>query len=500
MALATAMLLAGCALTSPGPGAAPDVPAAWSATRPHGASTVDLTRWWSQFDDPLLAQLIDAAQQNNADLAQAAARIAQARANARAVDGALWPAVNASASGSRARTDVPAPTLRATTTAIGLDAAWEIDLFGATRRTGEAARTQADARLADWHDLRVTLAAEVGRTYAGLRACEMLVDVFAQDNTAQKRVDTLTAVKVGAGLESRANGALAAASRADASNRLVAQRAECDTLVKSLVALTALPEPTLRPQLAARSARLPLPAAFTVDALPVAVLAQRPDLAAAEREVRAASSEVGAARADRYPRLSLTGSITRVELRSDGATTRGNNTSFGPAVSLPLFDAGRRAANVDAALARYEEARARWIQRAREAVREVETALVRLDAAERREADALQAAQGFRVFLDAEQARVDVGAGSLLDLESARRNALVAAATLINVQSERVTAWIALYKAMGGGWSAAPDAAVASVASVASTASTAATAATPSAPAAGAAGPTAFVPSPVSQR
>jgi outer membrane protein TolC len=107
---------------------------------------------------------------------------------------------------------------------------------------------------------------------------------------------------------------------------------------------------------------------------------------------------------------------------------------------------------VDAAEARYMEARARYEQRARVAVREVEEALVRLDAATRREADAQKAALGFREYFDAAQARWDVGAGSLLDLEEARRNALTAAAALVTVQRERVTAWVNLYKAVGGGW------------------------------------------------
>jgi outer membrane protein, multidrug efflux system len=90
-------------------------------------------------------------------------------------------------------------------------------------------------------------------------------------------------------------------------------------------------------------------------------------------------------------------------------------------------------------------------------VREVEQALLRLDAASRREADALVAAQGFRRYFEAAQARFDAGSESLLDLESARRNALQAAATLVGVQRERVAAWVTLYRAVGGGWRSEPD-------------------------------------------
>lgn len=446
--------LAGCALTPPGPAPAPVLPAAWSAPPPHGGSTTQLATWWSQFDDPLVAQLVEAAQQNNGDVAQAAARIAQARANLRFAGGGQWPQVNAVGELNRVGIEVPGPTLLQSAGSAGIDALWEIDVFGVTRNNVRAARARAESAQAAWHDLRVSLAAEVASTYVNLRECEMLVDVFAQDSTSQARTAELIAVKAGAGLESRANSALSGASAADAANRLRAQRAECDVLIKNLVALTTLTEPALRAQLAARQARLPQPAAFGIESVPAAALMQRPDLAALERDVLAASGEVGAAQADRYPRLSLAGTISLVDVRALGARASGTNWSVGPALSLPLFDGGRRAASVEAAQARYDEARARYEQRAREAVREVESALVRLAAASDREADAQKAAAGFRVFLDAAQARWQVGAESLLDLEVARRNALIAAAALASVQRERVAAWITLYKAAGGGWTA----------------------------------------------
>lgn len=455
-----AALLAGCALTPPGPAPAPALPTAWSAPLPaaHGGSTAHLAQWWSQFDDPLLPQLVAATQRSNGDLAQAVARIDEARANARIAGSGAWPTLTANASAVRARTEVPAPTTTLTTTGAGLDARWEIDLFGVTRNSAAAARARVDAAAAGWHDLRVSLAAETAATYVNLRACEALVEVYTQDATSQRRTADLTQVKADAGLESPANAALARASAADASNRLIGQRADCDALVKSLVALTALPEPELRGRLDARRAQLPQPAQFTVEAVPAQMLMQRHDLVALERAARAASGDVGAAMADRWPRLSLAGTITLASARGSGGTVDGTNWSVGPALSLPLFDAGRRAAAVDAAQARYAAAAANYVQRARDAVREVEQALVRLDAASRREADAQIAAQGFRRYFEAAQARFDAGSESLLDLESARRNALQAAAALVNVQRERVAAWVALYRAVGGGWSAGAEA------------------------------------------
>jgi multidrug efflux system outer membrane protein len=185
-------------------------------------------------------------------------------------------------------------------------------------------------------------------------------------------------------------------------------------------------------------------------------LMQRPDIAAAERELAAASAEIGIAQAARYPGLTLSGAIGYQTLRSGATTIDGQLWSFGPAaLSLPIFDAGRRAAAVDSAQGRYDEALAGYIGRSRQAVREVEQSLVRLDSASSREDDARRAAENYATAFRAADDRWRVGAGSLLDLEVVRRLAVVSRTQLITVQRERIAAWISLYRAAGGGWSPA---------------------------------------------
>lgn len=462
--LAGALLLGACVSPPPAePPASAQAPA-WFAPLPHGGRADRLAAWWQDFDDPTLARLIDQSQTAHPALAQAAARIAQARAQADAAAGARWPAVDARGSLSRSRSELPpAPGVQTAATAT-LDAGWEIDLFGGLRQGAQAARARARASADQWHDARISLAAEVAATYVGLRSCEAVLAVFEQDAASLRQTAELTRQKVKVGFDAPANAALADASAAEAANRVVAQRAECDVAVKQLVALTVEPEDRLREQLADRRATLPRPQAFSVTQVPAALLAQRPDVSAAALAVAAASAEVGVAQADRYPRLSLTGSIGLGAVRAGGQTVDGSTWSFGPGLVVPLFDAGRRQAAVDVAQARYDEAVAAYRERTLLAVREVEEALVRLDAAERREADALRAAQGFAEFFAAAQTQWQVGTGSLLDLEQARRTALTANAGLIQVQRERVAAWITLYKAMGGGWQATDDAPSAAVA------------------------------------
>jgi outer membrane protein TolC len=170
--------------------------------------------------------------------------------------------------------------------------------------------------------------------------------------------------------------------------------------------------------------------------------------------VAAASADIGVAEGDRYPRLSLLGSVAPLGLKTSSFSGSLLTWSIGPSVSLPVFDGGRRAANVQAAKAAYVAAEADYRARARQAVREVEEALVRLNSAALREQDALTASQGYRRAADAADVRWKNGLGSLLELEEARRDALAADSTLATVRRDRVAAWGALYRALGGGWSA----------------------------------------------
>lgn len=450
--LLASLLLTACASLPPAQPPSEAVPLQWHAALPHGGEPAKLAGWWSRFDDPLLPALIDRAQQRSPTLAQAAARIAQARASARIAGAAAWPSLDAKGGAQRANTDIPGSTGLQTTGSLTLDATWEIDLFGATRQGVAAAQARAAGAAAQWHQARVSLAAEVASAYLSLRACEAVLAVYESDASSSSQTASLTQQKVQAGFEAPANGGLARAAAADAANRVTAQRAECDLAIKQIAALTVEPEPALRTALTARSALLPQPGVFTVDGVPAQVLAQRPDVSAAEREIAAASADVGAAQADRLPRLSLTGSIGRAGVRVGGNNYYGDTWSFGPGLIAPLFDAGRRAAAVDAAQGRYDEAVAAWRERVIGAAREVEEALVRLQAAQQREQDARLAASGYAEFLAAAQTQWQVGTGSLLDLEQARRSSLGADAALIQVRRERVGAWLALYKAVGGGW------------------------------------------------
>ncbi|MFT3734297.1 MAG: TolC family protein [Rhodocyclaceae bacterium] len=187
-----------------------------------------------------------------------------------------------------------------------------------------------------------------------------------------------------------------------------------------------------------------------LNSVPAQLLTQRPDLVSAERAVASASAQIGVAEAARYPSLTLNGSI------SLSATSLASSLpwSFGPTLTIPIFNGGALAAKVEAARANYDSALATYKSSVRTAVKEVEQALVRLDGAVRREDDARNSAAGYRAYFTASEQNWRAGGTSLLNLETARRNAITAELNLISLQQARVEYWIALYKAMGGGWQA----------------------------------------------
>ncbi len=464
-ALAAAVVsgsLSGCASApQPSPSSTPAAPStlprAWQAGLPHGGTASDLTQWWAQFNDPLLPDLIAAAQAASPTLASARARIERARATRVAAGAGLLPAVSAVGTASSGQSVPGQPT--ASSASLGVQAAWEIDLFGALAAGRDAAQARLDGAQAGWHDARVSLAAELATSYVALRGCEAQLVQSQADATSRAETARLTELSAQAGFTAPADAALVRASAAQARGQAVSQQAACDTQRKSLVEITDLPEALLRQRLAAGTAVLPQPAAITVTALPASLLAQRPDLAEAARNVVAAASEQSQSRARELPQVSLSGSLAAAGLRSGTVSTTGTTWSFGPlVVSLPLFDGGSRAANTAAARASYDEAVALYRAQVRRAVREVETALVALDATAERQRDAEAAARDFEASLRATRARQRGGLASLFDLEAARRSAVQAHSALIDLQRERAAAWIALYRALGGGWSATNNA------------------------------------------
>jgi multidrug efflux system outer membrane protein len=466
LAGAFALLLAGCATvdSSRHTPQAP-VPAQWqaplpgagtTAALPHGGSLAGLSQWWQLQNDPLLVELIMAGEAVNPDVSTARSNIEQARASRVASGAAMLPTLDAVASASRGRS---APVNRAaappiaTTLEAGLQTSWEIDVFGQYAASRDADQQRFEGSQATWHAARVSVAAEIATQYYSLRACEKLLEVSRADAASRAETARLSELSTKAGFQAPATAALARASAAEGHANAIQQRTLCDLDIKALVALTAIDEPVLRQKLASTPVDLTQESAAPVISVPAEVLAQRPDIFNAAREVDAAQLEVGSARAQRFPRLSLSGSVFTTKSRTSASTQRFDTWTVGPLqLTVPLFDGGASEANVEAAKARYEDAATQYRASVRKAVREVEEALVNLQSTAERNEDALVAAQGYRASFTGTEARYKSGLASLVELEDARRTLLAAQSAVVTLQRDRRSAWVALYRALGGGW------------------------------------------------
>lgn len=449
--LPLALVVSGCANLMP-PAQVPMVVApAWYAPLPHQGSVSSLADWWQQQGDPLLAELIVAAQAASPSVAQALSRVATTRANQAAANAALIPNLSAQASASRGVSQIDVPV--ATSLQAGVQASWELDLIGANRAVSRAAQAQVEGSQAQWHDARVSVAAEVANTYYSHASCTRQLMVAQRDAASRLETARLTEVSAKAGFVAPSVAAMARASAAEANSRLNQQTRLCELDIKALVALTAVSEPDLRQKLALAQAKQAQLAMFNIASLPAQTVSQRPDVFAAERDIILASAQVGSAKAQQWPRLSLTGSIGALRVSSGPTTSDLSTWSLGPlALSLPLFDGGQRAANVQSAYAAYQSAVVTYQGKVRQAVREVEEALLTLRSVETRQMDAEVSTRGYAESLAATQQRFDQGLASLMELEDARRSALAAESSVLALALERQQAWVALYRAVGGGF------------------------------------------------
>lgn len=457
-ALLLLALMTGCAAPRPPQPQPAAAPAAWLAPAlPHHGAPQDLARWWGRFDDPLLADWIARAQGLSPSVAAARAQVFAARAALRGAEQQGRPQLAGVASANRGFTDPTTPT--ASTLSVGVQASWAIALWGEDDARVGAAQAQAQVAGAGWHEARVLVAAEVAQAYFGLRVCHGQLAVARADSGSRQRTAEATAITESAGLTAPAVAALARASAAESAGRLAQLAEQCERQLKSLVALTGLPEPALRAALDnSPNWRPPLDGLLSVPAVPAELLRQRPDVHRAQNQWVAAAQEVGLAQAALKPGLSFSGSLMANRVWAAGVSATVDTWSIGPlSLSLPLLGRERLHAAVDAAAAQYDAAGSAYAATVRQAVTEVEQALVLLAALRERALAAEVATEGYRASLGGTEARYRAGLASLNELEEARRYLLGAENAALSLRQERLAAWVRLYVALGGGFEPSSD-------------------------------------------
>lgn len=459
-ALLMAMSLAGCAAPLPAPVASTTaLPAQWHAAAPEAGAQADVTAdWWRSFGSAELDALVRQAQAQSLDMAAAMARVQQAGASARIAGAALLPEVGASLNASRQQRLGGNASVDGSLYGAGLSASYEIDFWGRNRAGRDSALAALQASVFDRDTLQLTVTAGVATAW--------LQAVALDERSAIGQSNLQSAQRLLALIESRARAGAATPLELAQQRGLVAgQRRGVEALRQQAgearSALALLLGQGGGPDIATRTlAALRSPSIAT--GLPAELLTRRPDIARAEAQLAAADANLLAARAALLPRLTLTGGLA-----SGGDQLRRvfDNPLYSLAAGLaaPVFDAGRLAAGRDLAQARREELLANYRAAIVAAFADTEVALNAVAGiAAQSAAQAEELAQAQRALTLAER-RYRAGADSLLTLLDAQRTLYAAQDGAVQLQALGLQASVALYKALGGGWSRPADAAAIAV-------------------------------------
>lgn len=428
-------------------------PTAASATAPAAtqgspAAPTALAGWWRTLGDATLDSLVDQALARHTSVRDAAAALQQARAARDSAAAGGRPTLGATASAQGSATEGAG---RGQTWQAGLDASWEIDLFGAQRAARDAAQAGVQQAQATLGQARVSLAAEVVLAYVDLRSAQARL-ALAQDSLAtQARSRQITTWRVQAGLDTAVSAAQARTAEAQAQAALPALVAAVASARHALAVLSGQP-PAALDALLASAAALPALPDQPVPAVPAALLQQRGDVVAAEAAVFAARATLDQVRARRWPSLTLSGSIGLQAASLGGLGAAPLAGSALASLAASLIDGGARQAAIDSQDATLQRAQIAWEAAVLTALQEVEDALANLQA-QRDKAAALQQAA------DAAQAAATLAgqryASGLIDYPTVldtQRTWLTARDSLALTRAAALQAHAQLAKALGGGW------------------------------------------------
>ncbi len=452
------LALAGCAV---GPDyKRPEIVVAPEWHTPTASGAVDLV-WWRGLGDPLLTRLIEDAAAHNLDLREADARLREARANRDAARGGRLPELTAGASATKNRlskngqlpvANIPGFDRSFPLYDAGFDASWEIDLWGKTQRTIEAASARMEAADEARHDTLMRVTAEVARTYVELRGAQARLVSARADSDAQDGIARLVGERTRAGEAARFDLVRAQAQARATRSAIPALEADARGAAYRLALLTGRPPEALLDQLAPLQP-LPRPPAQVLVGLRSDLLRRRADIRMAERELAAATADVGSATADLFPRISLLGSIGQQARSGDDLTSAGSTRfQIGPSLHWPIFSGGSIRAQIRAANARADAAGARYERAVLSALADSEAALNRYAAATtaRHDREAARALSADALNLSTQ--RYKAGEDDLLVLLDAQSAYSLAERQSIEARVAELTEAISVYKSLGGGW------------------------------------------------
>lgn len=438
-----------------------EVPPVWTEQQVTAASAETAERlkdWWKDFHDPELTRLVGDVIGGNLQLQMARQRLIEARDERRVADSAEYPQINAGAQGGLANSSTtlqdPPGIGGYRTYAFGLDASWELDIFGGTRRSEEAAEANIGAAIEDRRAILVALLSEFASDYATLRATQLRIKI-AQDNVgiAKSALD-FTQTEFARGLTTSLAVAQAQSQLDTVRSDLPTLRAQVARLTHAIAVLTGRFPGALEKELSVPAPVVPVPPTLPLT-LPSEVVANRPDIRRAERRLAASTARIGVAVSQLYPHFSIPVTLMpTTSYLSEAFSAASLAWSIGLSAGGSVYDGGKRTARIDEAKAEAESDRLAYRQTVLTALREVEDALVTLQSEAQRR-DSLQSA-ATNSQLAADRARRLYGAGltDFLNVLTSERSVFAAQDQLVLSDLARVEQVITLYRSLGGGWQA----------------------------------------------
>lgn len=465
-------LLGGCAVGPDYTAPSLQMPTGWASgktmsTKVGDANRLppDLARWWEQLNDKTLNGLVEAAVAGNLDVATAKARVRQARASRRQALAALSPLVTGDGNYTRASngSNVSAQSGDVTVSGpfdsfgAGLSASWELDLFGENRRAVEAATYGLDGAEESLRNTLLVLIGDVATSYVEARGYQARIALARRTAASQRETAALTRNKLEAGSTSAVDVANAEGQAASTEADIPQLESAYQQSVHQIAVLLGQPPASLN-QAMKRSAPIPAPRRAVPKGVPADVLLSRPDVRLAERQLAQYTAKIGQAEAARYPDVSLVGDVSTSATKiGDIAKNSSISWSFGPSVSVPIFNAGQLKAAVEYAQAERDQYFIAYRAAVLAALQDVENASVALGQERLRYRSLDVSSRAYRQAASLARKLYQTGSSSFLDVLDAERSLYAAEDAQLQSRVAIASDYIALNKALGGGWSGVVD-------------------------------------------
>ncbi|MBB5700950.1 NodT family efflux transporter outer membrane factor (OMF) lipoprotein [Ochrobactrum daejeonense] len=443
-----APLLAACIAVGPDY-RKPDVltPSGWNSKT--GTQAPRLGDWWNRLGDPLLDQLIADGIAGSPDMATAKAKVRQARANFTSAGGGLYPDLKGA--GKYQRSDGPV-TASGDQSSLGFNTTWELDLFGGNKRGVEAAYYNVESANEQLRAALVTLIGDIATNYANLRGAQADIAIAQRNAASQRQTVALTRSQLEAGQISQVDLLSAETQAATTESQIPGLRINYAQYLNQLSVLTGRSSSALAAVLD-KPRSIPTVPRKVSAGLPADLLSSRPDIRAAERDYASSTASVGQKQALLYPSVSLTGNINTGGA-SFGDLGRLSTISwgFGPSLTVPIFQGGKLNADVEAARAARDQSFIAYRKAILTALSEVENASVSLNQNRLRAAQLRRIVSNSRKINQLTLEQYRAGTKSFVDVLTAQRDLLTAENNLSQTRTQLVVNYVALQKALGGGW------------------------------------------------